>query len=109
MRKPNPLYANQLQQVYDTIDAVENGQGVSLTLRGRTWSTLADLYQLAELVRLEAAIAAIEEGAQSYSIDDHTFTRAEYRMLCERRDRIQRQLTRATAGGIRVRNVVPIP
>lgn len=108
MRKPSQLFAKQLQQVYAAIEAAEAGASTSVTLRGKTWSTLEDLYRLAELVRLDAAIAAIEEGAQSYTIEDHTFSRAQYRDLCDRRDVIVRRLNAVARGGIRVRNAVPL-
>jgi hypothetical protein len=109
MRKPSQLYAKQLKQVYAAIEAAEAGGPASVTIRGTTYSTIEGLYQIAELVRLDAAIAAIEEGAQSYTIDDHTFSRAQYRDLCERRDVIVRRANAASRGGIRVRNVVPVP
>lgn len=108
MRKPNPLYVNQLKQVYAAIEAAETGGPAAVQLRGRSWSTIEDLYRLAELVRLDAAIAAIEEGAQSYTIDDHSFSRAQYKDLCDRRDMLTRQTAVTARGGIRVRQGVPI-
>lgn len=108
MRKPHPLYAQQLREVYEAISLNEEGGAQSITLRGRIWSTLEELYRLADMVRLDAAIAAIEEGAQTYTILDHTFSRAQYTDLVARRDMLSRRAAATARGGIRVRNVVPI-
>lgn len=108
MRKPNQLYADQLKQVYAAIKAVEAGGAGTVTIRGKVLTTIEDLYQAADLVRLDAAIAAIEEGAQSYTVENHTFSRADYKNLCERRDLLARRIATKARGGMRVRNVVPI-
>ena len=108
MRKPHQLYAKQLREVYEAIALNEEGEAESITLRGQTWSTLEELYRLADLVRLDAAIAAIEEGAQTYTILDHTFARAQYKDLYDRRDVLVRRMAATARGGIRTRNAVPI-
>jgi hypothetical protein len=108
VRKLSGLYADQLKQVYAAIREAEEGGSVSLTLRGTTYTALAALYVLADLVRVESAIAAIEEGAQAYTIADHTWNRADLSTLYARKREIEAKLARAMRGGIRMRLGVPI-
>ena len=62
-----------------------------------------------QLVRVQAAIAAIESGAQSASYDGRTVTRADLRTLYERERHLRRMVARAgRGGGIRVRGITPV-
>lgn len=61
-----------------------------------------------QLERVQAAIAAIEGGAQSYSIGSRSLTRANLSELYEREERLLGKVARETrGGGIRVRLATP--
>ena len=67
----------------------------------------------AKIERLETAIAKIEGGAQSYTVQGAdggvTYTRADLATLYKRLDQLQAQLVRETAAsGMRVRLMRPI-
>jgi hypothetical protein len=49
----------------------------------------------AQLTRVQAAIAAIESGHQSYSVDGVTFTRANLKTLYEREARLLNLVARS--------------
>lgn len=61
-----------------------------------------------QLDAIDAAIAKIEGGAQSYSIDNITYTRADLAALYAERKRLQGQITATSRGGARVRLGRPI-
>lgn len=65
-----------------------------------------------QLESVQAAIAAIEEGAQSYTIQtpggSRTVTRADLKTLYDREERLMPKAQREAAGrGVRVRYGVP--
>ncbi len=60
-----------------------------------------------KLARVETAIATIENGSQSYTIGDRTFTRADIKELYAREKRLIMLAERETRGGIRVRHATP--
>jgi len=51
---------------------------------------------------LDAAIEAIETGAQSITVDGRTYTRANLRELYLRQDRLESKANKADGGGRRV-------
>ena len=55
-----------------------------------------------QLERVQAAIARIEEGAQSYSIGDRAAAEAELRTLYARERRLRKLVDRENRSGIRV-------
>lgn len=61
-----------------------------------------------QLERVQAAIAAIEGGAQSYSIAGRAMTRGDLKTLYEREERLRALAIRETrGGGMRVRSGTP--
>lgn len=63
----------------------------------------------AQLTSVQAAIAAIESGAQSYSIAGRSLSRADLATLYEREKWLRAQVDRANrGGGIRVRLGTPV-
>lgn len=102
----NP-YKRQLAEVHRAIDEISRGG--SGTLNGKTYGT-ADLPALtdqAQLLSVRAAILAIESGAQSYSVGESTFTKADLRTLHQREETLLARMTQRTRGGIRMRFGVP--
>lgn len=61
-----------------------------------------------QLDAVDLAIAAIEGGAQSYSIDNRSFTRADLAALYAERRRLTALLAGSTAGGMRTRLARPL-
>lgn len=61
-----------------------------------------------QLERVQAAIAAIESGAQSYSIAGRSLSRADLQTLYAREAQLLRLIARRTTGGIRVRLGTPV-
>lgn len=66
-----------------------------------------------QLASVQTAIAAIEGGAQSYSIGTggagaRSLTRADLKTLYARETDLKRQIARAARGGMRVRQGVPL-
>lgn len=65
-----------------------------------------------QIEQLQAAITKIEAGAQSYTVQGAsggvTYTRADLATLYQRLDRLQAQLSRESAGGMRVRLLRPL-
>jgi hypothetical protein len=65
-----------------------------------------------QLESVQAAIAAIEGGAQSYSIAGRSLTRGDLSTLYEREQWLRGQVTREEANGgragIRVRGMTPV-
>lgn len=61
---------------------------------------------LEKLTQVQAAIDAIETGAQEYWIGDRRLTRADLDDLYRREERLEVKLSRENRGGIRVRGVV---
>ena len=55
-----------------------------------------------QLASVQAAIAAIEGGAQSYSILGRNMTRADLKTLYDREARLEAKIARANRGGMRV-------
>lgn len=53
-----------------------------------------------QLASVQAAIAAIETGAQSAAVDDQTLTRADLRTLYAREERLLNKIDRADRGRI---------
>lgn len=53
----------------------------------------------AQLVSINLAIAAIESGAQSYSIAGRSLSRADLRTLYDERSRLEARVDRAVRGG----------
>jgi len=60
-----------------------------------------------QLENVQAAIAAIEDSGQSYSINGRSYTRADLNTLYEREKYLRRMADRESRGGIRVRNATP--
>lgn len=60
-----------------------------------------------QLESVQAAIAAIEGGSQSYSIQGRTLTRGDLQALYSREEDLRRKVDRETRGGIRVRYATP--
>jgi len=52
-----------------------------------------------KLTSVQAAIAAIEGGNQSYMIDGVTFTKANLATLYTREERIEKKISQALTGG----------
>ncbi len=67
---------------------------------------MAETYAV-QLERVQAAIAAIESGAQSYSIAGRSLSRADLNTLYEREKWLRAMVDRATRNGIRVRLGTP--
>ena len=65
-----------------------------------------ETYQV-QLERVQAAIAAIEGGAQSYQIRGRALTRGDLRTLYDRETWLRAQVDRETRGGIRGRLGTP--
>lgn len=61
-----------------------------------------------QLERVQSAIAAIEGGAQSYSIAGRSLSRADLRTLYEREAWLRKMVDRVSRGGIRVRLGTPV-
>lgn len=60
-----------------------------------------------QLERVQAAIAAIEGGAQSYAIGNRSLTRADLGELYERETKLRRDVARETRGGLGVQYAHP--
>jgi hypothetical protein len=60
-----------------------------------------------QLDRVQAAIAKIEAGSQSYTIDGVSYTRADLATLYRRERELRTLVDRATRGGIRMQQGVP--
>lgn len=61
-----------------------------------------------QLESVQAAIAAIEAGSQSYSIAGRSMSKADLGTLYEREKWLRRMVDRETRGGIRVRGITPV-
>lgn len=61
-----------------------------------------------QLERVQTAIAAIEGGAQSYSIAGRSLSRADLQTLYDREKWLRKMADRATSGGIRLRGATPL-
>jgi hypothetical protein len=61
-----------------------------------------------QLLSVEAAIFAVEQGAQAFGVAGRSFTKADLPTLYKRRDELERRADRATAGGVRLQAVVPL-
>jgi len=59
-----------------------------------------------QLERVQAAIAAIESGEQSFEINGRTVRRADLKTLYDREAYLRRMVEREKRGGIRLRRVV---
>lgn len=60
-----------------------------------------------QLASVRLAIAKIEAGAQSYTLDGHTFTRANLDVLYKREEQLEQKVARQRRGGIGVRFGIP--
>lgn len=60
-----------------------------------------------QLTRVQAMIAKIEGGLQSYSIKDRRAARADLQTLYGREKELLNRVQREASGGIRVRGVTP--
>lgn len=61
-----------------------------------------------QLTRVQTAIAAIESGAQSYSIAGRSLSRADLETLYRREQFLLGRIARRDGGGIRVRLGTPV-
>ena len=68
---------------------------------------MAETYAV-QLDRVQAAIAAIEGGNQSYTLLNRTFTKADLRTLYERERWLRSQVAKQAAGGIRTVRAIPL-
>lgn len=59
-----------------------------------------------QLERVQAAIAAIESGEQSFEINGRVVRRADLKTLYDREAYLRRMVEREKRGGIRLRRVV---
>lgn len=66
-----------------------------------------ETYQV-QLERVQGAIAAIESGAQSYSVAGRSFTKADLKTLYERETWLRGQVAKESRGGIRIMRAVPL-
>ena len=62
-----------------------------------------------QLERVQAAIAKLEAGAQSYAIDNHVYTRPDLQTLYDREKWLRSMVGREARGGMRIRYGVPLP
>lgn len=60
-----------------------------------------------QLERVQAAIAAIEDGAQSYSIAGRLYTRGSLDALYKREERLRPKADREARGGIPIKFATP--
>lgn len=60
-----------------------------------------------QLDRVQAAIAAIEEGEQAYSLNGRTVSYADLQTLYQREKWLRRMVDRERRGGVRMRQGVP--
>jgi hypothetical protein len=60
-----------------------------------------------QLERVQATIAKIEGGAQSYSVEGNSFTRADLPVLYTRERELRALVARESSGGIRLQRGVP--
>lgn len=56
-----------------------------------------------QLERVQAAIAAIESGAQSFTVLGRMYQRGDLKTLYEREEQLLRRQTQETRGGSRIR------
>lgn len=61
-----------------------------------------------QLDRVQAAIAAIESGSQSYTILGRSFSKADLQTLYGRERELKFAIARQARGGIRVQRVIPL-
>lgn len=61
-----------------------------------------------QLERVQGAIAAIESGAQTYTLDGVTYTRGDLGTLYKREERLRPLAEREGRAGARVRYGVPL-
>lgn len=83
------LYADQLTQLHAAIAAVESGDTYEIAGRIYSAGDLDELYAREELVSVQAAIQAIQEGSQSYTIHGRSFTLGDLEALYKQRDAAQ--------------------
>lgn len=102
------LYADQLTQIQAAIAAAENGDNYTIGTRVYGPGDLNELYAREELTSVQAAIAAIQEGSQSYTIHGRSFTLADLSTLYTQRDAARTRLQNVSSkrGGIRLRRGV---
>lgn len=67
---------------------------------------MAETYSV-QLDRVQAAIAAIEAGNQSYTVLNRTFSKADLRTLYEREKWLRGQVAKEARGGLRLQRVIP--
>lgn len=100
------LYTDQLTQLQAAIVAAENGESYTIGTRTYGASNLDELYAREELTSVQSAIAAIQEGSQSYMIHGRSFTLADLATLYKQRDAARQRVRQITRGGIRLRRGV---
>lgn len=61
----------------------------------------------AQLTSVQAAIAAIESGAQSFTVLGRMWQKADLKVLYEREQKLETDIEKLTRGGIRMRLGVP--
>lgn len=67
---------------------------------------MAESYAV-QLDRVQAAIASIESGNQSYTILGRSFTKADLQTLYDREQRLIGQVARAARGGFKAQRIIP--
>lgn len=101
------LYLDQLREIQQAIIAVENGESYAIGTRTYGSADLEELQLREERLSVQAAIQAIQEGAQAYSIRGRAFTKADLKTLYDRLDTLRDREARRARGGIRMRLGVP--
>ncbi len=104
------VYAEKLTRIHEAIVFLEDG-GPSAILDGVAYlpTQLPDLYTLRDLIAVRAAIQAIEEGMQEYSVLGRVYRRGDLQVLYDREKALEVRATRKARGGtIRTRLAVPL-
>lgn len=68
---------------------------------------MAESYSV-QLDRVQAAIAAIESGSQSYTLLGRTFSKADYSALVSREKWLRGKVSQEARGGLRVQRAIPL-
>lgn len=61
-----------------------------------------------QLISVQAAIAAIESGNQSYTLLGRSFTKGDLKTLYDRETWLRGKVNKLAAGGIRTQRVIPL-
>jgi hypothetical protein len=104
------VYAEKLDRIHASIVALEDGTSTSQVQDGVTYTaatdSLAALYRLRDRMAVKAAIQAIEEGAQVYTVLGRQFTKGNLRELYDRDRELTQAAVRESRGGMRARTGV---